>query len=98
MTALVASISPRERTGYAMGVLQVGLGIGVALGPVIGGLIADHFGYNAVFYITSALLFFSGVLVHIGVQELFSPSDIQTAAEKRGFALRYQRILETQEW
>ena len=60
--ALVAAVVPRERTGYAMGLLQVGLGIGVALGPLIGGLVADLFGYRATFYVTSLMLFVSGIL------------------------------------
>ena len=71
--ALVASVVPRERTGYAMGLLQVGLGIGVALGPLIGGLVADLFGYRATFYVTSSLLFVSGIVVWFGVEENFRP-------------------------
>lgn len=73
-SALVASIAPRERSGYAMGLLQVGLGAGVALGPLIGGAIADEFGYNAAFFITAGLLFLSGILVFVGVEEEFVPS------------------------
>ena len=34
--ALVAAVVPRQRSGYAMGLLQVGTGCGVALGPMIG--------------------------------------------------------------
>jgi DHA1 family multidrug resistance protein-like MFS transporter len=69
--ALVASTAPRTRTGYAMGLLQVGLGAGVALGPLIGGLIADAYGYQAAFYVTAALLLLSGILVGWGVEEDF---------------------------
>ena len=72
--ALLAAIVPRQRMGYAMGLLQVGSGTGVALGPLIGGLIADAFGYGAAFYVTAALLFLSGVLVYFGVEEKFTPS------------------------
>jgi DHA1 family multidrug resistance protein-like MFS transporter len=74
--ALVASVTPRERTGYAMGLLQVSLAGGVALGPLIGGAIADAYSYSAAFYVTSALLFLSGVLVLIGVREEFVSSDL----------------------
>jgi DHA1 family multidrug resistance protein-like MFS transporter len=72
--ALVASVVPRDRTGYAMGLLQVGLGTGVALGPMIGGAVADAYGYGPAFYITAALLFLAGVLVFFGVREEFVPS------------------------
>jgi DHA1 family multidrug resistance protein-like MFS transporter len=77
--ALVASAAPREQTGYAMGLMQVGLGAGVALGPLIGGLIADTVGYSATFYVTAGLLFTSGILVFFGIKEDFTP----TANHKR---------------
>ncbi len=69
--ALVASVTPREHSGYGMGLLQVGQGAGVALGPVIGGLFADRFGYAASFYIPGVLLFLGGLLVLFGVRENF---------------------------
>jgi DHA1 family multidrug resistance protein-like MFS transporter len=72
--ALVASVVPRERTGYAMGLLQVGLGAGIAIGPVIGGLLADLLGYRAAFYVTSLMLFISGVVVSLGIKEDFQPA------------------------
>jgi MFS transporter, DHA1 family, multidrug resistance protein len=75
--ALVAGIAPRRQIGYAMGLIQVGLGAGIALGPLLGGLIADYFGYSMAFYVTSALLFASGVLVWLGVKESYHPVDSQ---------------------
>jgi DHA1 family multidrug resistance protein-like MFS transporter len=73
--ALIASIVPRQRTGFAMGSLQVGLGAGVAVGPLIGGLIADSYGYSFTFFITAALLFISGLTVFFGVHEQFIPQE-----------------------
>jgi DHA1 family multidrug resistance protein-like MFS transporter len=72
--ALVAAIAPRERSGYAMGLLTVGVGSGVAIGPLIGGAVADLYGYNAAFFVTAAMLFLSGVLVMLGVEEQFEPN------------------------
>jgi MFS transporter, DHA1 family, multidrug resistance protein len=43
--ALVAAAAPRERMGYAMGTLQMGLWSGTAAGPLLGGVLADSFGY-----------------------------------------------------
>jgi DHA1 family multidrug resistance protein-like MFS transporter len=90
--ALVAAVVPRERTGYAMGLLQVGLGIGVGLGPIIGGAVADAFGYRAAFYVTSALLAIGGVIVAVGVKEHFVPPD-QTAGRKPGFWKEWRQII-----
>jgi len=72
--ALVASVAPRERTGYAMGALQTALWSGVAFGPILGGILADSFGYRAAFIVTAVLLLFGGALVQFGVHEDFEPA------------------------
>ncbi len=69
--ALVAASVPRRRIGYAMGVLQVGLTAGIALGPFIGGVLADFWGYRVAFKVTALLLALSGLLVAVGVREKF---------------------------
>ncbi len=74
--ALVAAIAPRERTGYAMGLLTVAVGAGVAIGPLIGGAVADLYGYSEAFYVTAAMLLLSGVLVMVGVKEEFQPKPV----------------------
>jgi DHA1 family multidrug resistance protein-like MFS transporter len=68
-TALLASQVPRERMGYALGVLQVGIGAGVALGPIIGGTMADEFGYASAFYVTTVMLILAGVVILVGIRE-----------------------------
>jgi DHA1 family multidrug resistance protein-like MFS transporter len=70
-SALLASQVPRKHTGYAMGMLQVGVGAGVAFGPLMGGFVADQLGYAPTFYFTAILLFAAGLTVHFGVQEDF---------------------------
>ena len=84
--ALVAANTPRERVGFAMGTLQVALWGGVAIGPLIGGVLADHFGYGIPFLFTAVLLSVGGLIVAIGVQENF-------AAPKDGAAIRPADIL-----
>ncbi|ROQ93263.1 MFS transporter [Desulfosoma caldarium] len=72
--ALVAASTPRHRIGYAMGVMQLGLTGGIAVGPLLGGILADSLGYRAAFWVTGALLAAAGVLVAVGVEEVFEPS------------------------
>ncbi|MCS7261665.1 MAG: MFS transporter [Anaerolineae bacterium] len=72
--ALVAGEAPRERIGYAMGLLQVGFWAGVAVGPLVGGALADLAGFRMPFLVTGALLFLSGLLIWLGVQEQFKPA------------------------
>jgi DHA1 family multidrug resistance protein-like MFS transporter len=71
--ALVAAAVPREKIGFAMGTTQVGLWAGVAAGPIMGGILADQFGYAMPFYITALTLLLSGMLIHIGIEEEFVP-------------------------
>jgi DHA1 family multidrug resistance protein-like MFS transporter len=82
-SALIASIAPRDRTGYAMGLLQVGLGAGIALGPLMGGAVADTFGYSYAFYVTAALLLISGMIVLFGVREEFAPGEASKKKDNR---------------
>ena len=71
--ALVASTAPRERMGYAMGLLQVGQWSGVAMGPLIGGVLADAYGYAIPHIFTAILLGIGGILIHFGIDEEFQP-------------------------
>ncbi len=92
--ALVAAEAPRNRTGFAMGLLQVGFGTGLAVGPLLGGLVADAFGYSETFYLTAALLFLAGVLVWFGVRESFVPFPGEKGV-RWGFRRQWKRILKT---
>ncbi len=92
--ALVAAEAPRKQTGYAMGLLQVGFGAGLAIGPLLGGAFSDAFGYSATFFITAVMLFLAGVLVLVGVREVFEPAEKKTGT-RLGLKSRWQGILKT---
>ncbi len=49
--SLLRAITPHERQGRAFGVMGSVLGVGAALGPVIGGLLTQAFGWQAIFLI-----------------------------------------------
>jgi MFS transporter, DHA1 family, multidrug resistance protein len=72
-TSMVAAAVPRERIGYAMGLMQTALLSGVSVGPVIGGLLEFAFGYRAAFVVTAGLLLTGGLLVTTLVREHFVP-------------------------
>ncbi|HMQ70806.1 MAG TPA: MFS transporter [Ignavibacteria bacterium] len=67
--ALVSSGTPKEKSGYAIGVLQTSISSGTVIGPLIGGVIADMSSYKTVFFITSGMCMVSGLLVLINVTE-----------------------------
>jgi DHA1 family multidrug resistance protein-like MFS transporter len=91
-SALVAAVVPRERTGYAMGLLQLGLWSGVSAGPLVGGILSDLFGFRVTFVVTAILLFASGVSVWLGVEEPFARAD-QLQTGPFGFLRDWRRIL-----
>lgn len=72
-TTLVVSATPRDRVGYAVGVLQMAVYTGSSVGPLLGGYIADQFGFHATFLTTSGLLVCGGLTVSFLVRENFSP-------------------------
>jgi MFS family permease len=69
--ALVSATTPKEKMGFAMGVIQSGLIAGTVLGPLMGGLFADQFGFRPIFYITGGLLFCASLLALFLVREKF---------------------------
>lgn len=72
--ALVASSAPKEHSGEALGLLQTGTWLGVAVGPLIGGVIGDAFGFRESFWVTGSLLALSGFSIIFWVQEDFKPA------------------------
>lgn len=93
--ALVASVAPRRRSGYAMGLLQMGQTTGIAIGPLIGGILADAFGYRQTFILTSFLLLTGGILVFFGVQEKFVPRR-QVTAVKPSFLADWRHVFQAE--
>lgn len=71
---MVATTTPRERLGYALGLLQTAIFTGFSLGPLIGGVLADQIGYRPVFGIGAALLFVAAALVITLTRESFTPA------------------------
>lgn len=67
--ALVSSTTPKEKTGYALGLLQTATSGGTVLGPFVGGFLADHIGIRPIFFITASLLFMSAIFVILKVYE-----------------------------
>ncbi|MGA9115207.1 MAG: MFS transporter [Bacteroidota bacterium] len=67
--ALVSTNTPKERIGYALGLLQSSTAAGMVLGPIVGGILADLIGYREIFFITALLCAAGGVVVLAGVRE-----------------------------
>jgi DHA1 family multidrug resistance protein-like MFS transporter len=72
-TIMVASIAPREQTGYALGLLQMAIFLGASFGPLFGGVLADVLGRRANFFATSFLLMAAGLIITRFAQDTFTP-------------------------
>lgn len=88
--ALVAAEAPRERTGYAMGLMQLGVWAGVSAGPLIGGVIADTWNFRAAFVVTAFLLGAAGLLVLLYIDEDFEPTE---RSHQLAFIGQWRRIV-----
>ncbi|MFO8081892.1 MAG: MFS transporter, partial [Armatimonadota bacterium] len=78
-TTLVASVTPNKRMGYSLGMMQVAVLMGITVGPLVGGLMADAWGYRVPFYASGAMLLVGGLVVQFLAHENFSPPDRETA-------------------
>src|SRR5690606_29918041 len=70
-SSMVVSVVPRERLGYAMGLMQTGQWAGIAIGPIIGGMLEFFVGIRMSFMVTGVLLLIGGLLVVFLVKEEF---------------------------
>ena len=70
---LIASDSPIERTGWALGLLASANLAGSLIGPLLGGYIADTVGIRNDFIIVGALMGLAGVLATIFIHENYVP-------------------------
>lgn len=68
-TALVAVETPRQRVGWALGVVTSAVALGSAIGPVVGGLAAGAFGLRLVFLGGGVLLLIAMIPVVMIVRE-----------------------------
>ena len=68
-SALISATTPRHRLGFALGVLHTAVFLGLSVGPLFGGVVADAFGYRASFYASAALIAAGAIIVFGLVRE-----------------------------
>jgi MFS transporter, DHA1 family, multidrug resistance protein len=61
--AFISTQTPKDIAGRVLGTLQTGGITGSLIGPLLGGVLADAFGYSATFQGTSIAIFVSAILV-----------------------------------
>jgi DHA1 family multidrug resistance protein-like MFS transporter len=87
---LAAGIVPASRLGQSLGMMATAAFVGNSFGPLLGGVVAERFGFSVAFVITGLLLVGAGVAVFFFVDESFKRP---TAAGRRGGLRRNLRLL-----
>jgi DHA1 family multidrug resistance protein-like MFS transporter len=81
--ALVVNVTPRDKVPFAMGVLMGTIYAATSVGPLMGGFLADHFGFTTAFIVTILLLVTAGTLVLFFTREDFkAPAKADRASLK----------------
>lgn len=74
-TAYIRHAAPVAMQGEVLGYNTSIRFLGNIIGPAMGGVIAGWYGFSMVFYVTSALLLFSGLLMFMTMHKYTSPSN-----------------------
>ncbi len=82
--ALMTSITKKETRGGSMGVYSTFRIVGFSIGPVLGGLLLETFGFNAAFYAGACFVLVAIILVQFWVKEVNGEVN---AARKRSFKI-----------
>lgn len=75
VVTLIAMQTPKEKSGWALGVLFTGQVGGSLLGPLVGGYLSELIGYRETFFVIGSLCFCGFLAIYFLVKEDFTPSD-----------------------
>jgi len=67
--AFISAQTNKEEAGKVLGTLQMGSVSGMLFGPVIGGLLADAFGFQYTFIITAVSITIAAIIILFGIKE-----------------------------
>jgi MFS family permease len=67
--AIMATSTDKKTRGGAMGVFSTSRMLGLSVGPLLGGYLYDHFGFNAAFYAGTAFVVLGIILVQLWIKE-----------------------------
>ncbi|MFP3563471.1 MFS transporter [Paraburkholderia sp. SIMBA_030] len=89
-TVMVGTQVPRDRAGWALGILSTGALAGNLIGPLVGGLLPGWLGIRGTFFAGGAMIAVAGLLTIFVVKEDFHPADASDRAAN-GAALPARR-------
>ncbi|WP_424767823.1 MFS transporter [Paenibacillus sp. sgz302251] len=89
--SIVASIAPKEKLGWSLGMMQAGTMTGGILGPLFGGLLAEAFGLRRSFIAAAIIILAATVAVIVWVREgKGAAKAAESSEEKRAEPVTYR--------
>lgn len=82
-TILVAAQTPKERSGWALGVMSSGIMAGSLVGPLVGGTLPPLIGIRATFLIAGGIIFLTFLATMLLIHEAPRPAAARSGGGKR---------------
>ncbi|MDR3396365.1 MAG: MFS transporter [Pandoraea sp.] len=73
-TVMVGTQAPRDRAGWALGILSTGALAGNLIGPLVGGLLPPLLGIRGTFFAGGGMIAITALLTLFGIREDFDPA------------------------
>lgn len=71
--AYMTAITPKQQTGYMLGMIQTAVTSGSILGPFLGGFLASFMGYKPIFFLNGLACFIQAAVFIFFLREKFTP-------------------------
>lgn len=82
-TILVAMQTPKERSGWALGLLSAGITGGALVGPLVGGALPPLIGIRATFLLSGGVIFLAFLATTFLIKENPRPKSVDAAAKQK---------------
>jgi DHA1 family multidrug resistance protein-like MFS transporter len=79
---LVATNTPEDKMGYALGMINTFIAIGAIMGPSVGGTLVNYFGVRMVMFISAGFLLAATILAFMGTKEEVSRQSVRTSVRQ----------------
>jgi MFS family permease len=86
-TVLVASQTPKARSGWAIGVLSAGIMAGSLVGPLVGGVLPPLIGIRSTFYLSGGIIFITFLGTTFLIREGARPQGARGSKSRGGWSL-----------